>query len=166
MRAVSSKRADKRAALTEAVVAHLLTHGLGDSGVRALARAAGTSDRMLLYYFGTKDDALRAAFAVITEGLSATIEAAVPPGQFSRGKLLEALLEAGRDPVMRPGMSLWFEIIGRAMRGEPVYLETARAMAAAFEEFIASRLSTSARPRAREVLAELEGRLLVELISP
>ena len=163
---MSSKREDRRAALTAAVVEHLLTHGLGDSGVRSLARAAGTSDRMLLYYFGTKDDALRAAFAVVIDALSSTIEAAVPPGTMARGKLLDALLEAGRDPAMRPGMSLWFEIIGRAMRGEPVYLETARAMAAAFETFIASRLPPKLKPRAKEVLAELEGRLLVELISP
>ena len=34
---------------------HVLAHGLGEASLRPLAKAAGTSDRMLLYHFGTKE---------------------------------------------------------------------------------------------------------------
>lgn len=37
------------------LAAHVLRHGLGSASLRPLAKAAGTSDRMLIYHFGSKD---------------------------------------------------------------------------------------------------------------
>ena len=161
---MSTKRDDRRAALAAAVAEHLLARGLGESGVRALARAAGTSDRMLLYYFGSKEAVLAAAFECIAAGLGAALAAALPPGRQGRRGLLDGLLTAGRDPALRPAFSLWFEIIGRAVRGEAPYRESARTIAAGFETFIAERLPPDQRARASEVFAELEGRLLLDLL--
>ena len=47
-----------RERLLAACTAHALEHGLPDR-LQPLARAAGTSTRMLLYHFGTRDDLLR-----------------------------------------------------------------------------------------------------------
>jgi len=44
-----------RDSLLPLLAAHVLTHGLGQASLRPLARAAGTSDRMLLYHFGSKE---------------------------------------------------------------------------------------------------------------
>jgi AcrR family transcriptional regulator len=44
-----------RDGLLPLLAAHVLAEGLGGASLRPLARAAGTSDRMLLYHFGTKE---------------------------------------------------------------------------------------------------------------
>ena len=43
------------------LTAHVLAHGLGGASLRPLAKAAGTSDRMLIYHFGTKEALIRAS---------------------------------------------------------------------------------------------------------
>lgn len=50
---------DIRERLLDACVGHALTHGLPDR-LEPLAAAAGTSARMLIYHFGTRDALLRA----------------------------------------------------------------------------------------------------------
>ncbi|MFD9400276.1 TetR/AcrR family transcriptional regulator [Streptomyces sp. NPDC060011] len=45
----------KRRELLDGVRAYVLDHGLNGLSLRPLARALGTSDRMLLHYFGTKE---------------------------------------------------------------------------------------------------------------
>ena len=53
------KQPEIRARLLEACTDYALQHGLPDR-LGPLAAAAGTSPRMLLYHFATKDDLLRA----------------------------------------------------------------------------------------------------------
>jgi AcrR family transcriptional regulator len=45
----------RRAALLDACTRHLLDRGMSELSITALAAAAGTSARMLIYHFGTKD---------------------------------------------------------------------------------------------------------------
>lgn len=56
---------ERRAALLEACADDLLAHGIAGATLARLARAAGTSPRMLVYHFSTRDglvsQALRAA---------------------------------------------------------------------------------------------------------
>ena len=57
--------ADRRAEWTEAATDYVLEHGLIGLSLRPLAADLGTSDRMLIYHFGSKDelvaDVLRAS---------------------------------------------------------------------------------------------------------
>jgi len=46
----------RREDIVSAVAMHLVQKGFGASGIRALAESAGISDRMLIYYFETKDN--------------------------------------------------------------------------------------------------------------
>ena len=41
------------------LAAHVIEHGLGGASLRPLAKAAGTSDRMLIYHFGDKETLVR-----------------------------------------------------------------------------------------------------------
>jgi AcrR family transcriptional regulator len=54
----------KRRDLLDRVREYVLHNGLADLSLRPLARALGTSDRMLLYYFGTKERMVAEALAV------------------------------------------------------------------------------------------------------
>lgn len=72
----------RREDLLDRVREYLVRHGVADLSLRPLARELGTSDRMLLYYFGSKE-------RMIAEALSA----------FERRPLLHARrLLAGTDP--------------------------------------------------------------------
>ena len=81
---------------------HLLAAGLTGVNLRALAAAAGTSDRMLLYYFTDKDELLAATLACIAARLTAKLDAAVTAGDLLR---FAALLPAvwGRSSRRRCG---------------------------------------------------------------
>lgn len=46
---------ERRAALLDACTRHVLAHGLAGLSVASMASAAGTSPRMLIYHFNTKD---------------------------------------------------------------------------------------------------------------
>nr|WP_271209366.1 TetR/AcrR family transcriptional regulator [Rhodococcus wratislaviensis]GLK33886.1 TetR family transcriptional regulator [Rhodococcus wratislaviensis] len=54
---------DKRAELLRQVVDHLATHGIADMSLAPMAEDLGTSKRMLLYYFGTRDNLIAEVIA-------------------------------------------------------------------------------------------------------
>lgn len=56
-------RTDKRALLLQQVVDQLAEHGIADLSLAPLAERLGTSKRMLIYYFGSRDDLIAAAIA-------------------------------------------------------------------------------------------------------
>ena len=49
-----------RETLLPLLAAYVLENGLADVSLRPLAKAAGTSDRMLLYHFGSKEELVAA----------------------------------------------------------------------------------------------------------
>ncbi|WP_416565308.1 TetR/AcrR family transcriptional regulator [Nocardia testacea] len=53
----------RQAELLEAAYRYVLAHGLGEMSLRPLAAAIGTSPRVLLYLFGSKDGLVRALLA-------------------------------------------------------------------------------------------------------
>ena len=53
----------RRAELLESVYAYAVGRGLGDLSLRPMASAVGSSPRVLLYLFGSKDDLVRALLA-------------------------------------------------------------------------------------------------------
>lgn len=54
-KAVRGLDTNRKARLLEAITDHVLAHGLNDLSLRPLAGALGTSARMLIYYFGSKE---------------------------------------------------------------------------------------------------------------
>src|SRR6202034_1512844 len=74
-------RSDRRQAAIERMADHLLLEGLGAATLRPLAAAAGTSDRMLLYYFADKDDLLSATLHRLAARMTAQLDEAIPIGR-------------------------------------------------------------------------------------
>jgi AcrR family transcriptional regulator len=70
---------DRRAALAEGALAHVLEHGLIGLSLRPLAAALGTSDRMLIYYFGSKETLIADVVALANHRLADSIGEADPP---------------------------------------------------------------------------------------
>jgi AcrR family transcriptional regulator len=157
----------RREALAAAAADHLLAHGVGETGLRTLAHAAGTSDRMLLYYFNDKDDLLRAALSVVEARMEASMEPLAPDGtRFAPDRLLAILAEGMRVEALGPAMRLWVEIAAQAARGAEPWRTAASAMAERSITWIAVRIDAPDPEReAARLYALLDGAALLEAVG-
>ncbi len=109
--------ATPRDRLLAAAVDHVLEHGLSDLSLRELATAIGTSHRMLLYHFGSKEDLIVAIIrAVEQQQRDAFLD--IDP----RAMPADAMREMWRrftQPALGPHERLFFEIYGQALQGRP-----------------------------------------------
>jgi AcrR family transcriptional regulator len=117
---------EKTAEMTEAkqrlldgTVEYLLTNGAGPVSLRQLAAALGTSHRMLIYHFGSKEGLLievvramgrrqREIFAELD------LDSEVSPEEVARW-----FWRRLADPANWPHERLFFELYGRALQGDP-----------------------------------------------
>ncbi len=159
-----SKTEQRRQEIIGAAVSHLIGHGLQKSGLRAIAKSAGMSDRMIMYYFETKDDLVAAALTTIGETLALGMESAVPQNNLTARQVLDALATNLKSDEVQAIMRLWFEIIGLAMRDQQPYSDTAALLLSRSEESIRTKLRSDQKHRAREVLASLEGEMMISLL--
>ncbi len=156
---------DRKHTIRAAVAAHLIETGLTGHGIRALARAANTSDRMLIYYFGSKEELLRESLMLVVKGLSMQLDQELGNERQRSADLLEKLTVVCQRPDWRPMTNLWFEIVGLAARGNAPYQPVACEIADAFIDWIASHLIDAERHQAADVFAHLEGRMLLAVIG-
>lgn len=161
---VKTQSDQKRTAIVASVARHLVSHGFQNSGLRALAASAGISDRMIMYYFPTKEELVAEALAQVAGELSASVQHLLPTGRVSAAKIVEELVAAGRRPENQPTLKLWFEIVGLAMRDEGAYRETARVILSGWESWIEAKLGSKRAHLSADVLARIEGELMVSLI--
>jgi AcrR family transcriptional regulator len=111
----------RRAEILERLADHVLAHGLSASSLRPLAKAAGTSDRMLLYYFADKAEMMTATLSVIAMRIMAAMEARNAPEPLPFEQLLPIMLDAIVDDEMWPFMRVWLEIASLAANGDAFY---------------------------------------------
>jgi AcrR family transcriptional regulator len=150
-----SVRETRRAAAVRLMADHLLEAGLAGASLRVLATAAGTSDRMLLYYFIDKDELIAAALGEVAGRMVPVLEAAAGPQPRPYEVLLRELGETLRRPQVQPFMRLWLELAAFAARGEQPYLAVAGAMADGFLAWIAARLDVAPGDDRTELAARL-----------
>lgn len=159
-----TEKEQKRAQIVAAVSGHLLREGFQNSGLRALARSAGVSDRMVMYYFATKDDLLAAALLNLAHGLADNLQQLLPARHATGAEIIAAVAAAANNPAVRSFLMLWFEIVGLAMRGNSVYRHTATLILDAWAAWISDKLGPRRAHQAPAVLAQLEGELMLSLL--
>jgi AcrR family transcriptional regulator len=93
----------RREELLEKAYAYVLEHGLADMSLRPLAKAIGSSPRVLLFLFGSKDELVRALLARARED-----ELAHADGPLEVWAWLAA-------PEHRGLLSLWLEAYARSV---------------------------------------------------
>jgi len=107
---------DPRSLLLQKVVTFAANGGIAGKSLREIADGVGTSHRMLLYHFGSREG-LMAAIVGIVEArqraamTSMTAEAGTPR------ELMMGLWEQVASPDMRPFVRLFFEVFGLAAQG-------------------------------------------------
>ncbi|HRE33537.1 MAG TPA: TetR family transcriptional regulator [Sphingopyxis terrae] len=135
-------REEQRARVEAALAAHLLDHGLAQTSLRELARAAAVSDRMLLYYFADKAEVLGCAAQRIAADLAGHIGEAVGEGErLAPLALLERAGALVTRAEIRPYMRLWVQMIAAAGRGEAPFPAIAEAMLAGFLAWVEAHLA-------------------------
>jgi len=109
--------ANPRLRLLDAVVDHALAAGVADKSLRAIAAATGTSHRMLIHHFGSREALLVEVTRAVEERQRSLLAEAV---EDSRGDLLEAgrrLWSRLCDPALAPQERTFFELYGQALQG-------------------------------------------------
>ncbi len=107
--------------LLTACIDHLGAHGVADISLRKLAEAIGTSHRMLIYHFGSKDGLLVEVVRAVEERqrrVLTEIWTDLGPGA-DLALLMRRLWARLTDPALAPYERLFFELYGRALRGDP-----------------------------------------------
>lgn len=163
-------RGIKRAQLTEALADMVLAEGIDALALRPAAARLGTSDRMLLYYFGTKTalmgDVLACASERFASHLTRTTQGRRIPPQHMVGHATALLSE----PEGRAFVQLWMEIAARAARGDAQYGEAAAAIAEFWTDWIVNCVhfpaGTQSRNAAAMMLAIVNGIAMLDRTAP
>jgi AcrR family transcriptional regulator len=132
----------RRAELTEAALGYVLTEGLIGLSLRPLAAALGTSDRMLVYHFGSKDVLVADVVQLASERLAESLEEPTAPLR-TPGELVRHAWRMLGSPRAAGAMRLYLELCVLSVR-EPGRW-------------------TGAQQRIREPWSTLLGRALTEL---
>jgi AcrR family transcriptional regulator len=149
--------------LLDAAYDWALANGLADFSLRPMARAIGTSPRVLLFLFGSKDGLTRALLARARQD-ELTALAALRAGQQQAG-----LADTGREvwrwlvaPAHRALLSLWLEGYARSLLGESGPWE--RFAAETVDDWLALLATRQPARRRRTRAGEAERTLLLAVL--
>ena len=109
--------ADARTALLDRVLTDVADHGLADRSLRELAASIGTSHRMLLYHFGSREG-LVAAVVESTEAAQRDLLLALAAAHDDPSDLVRALWRQVSSPELRPFVRLFFETVAARGAGD------------------------------------------------
>ncbi len=107
----------RRRELLDALVETFAAGGIGVRSLREVAAAVGTSHRMLLHHFGSRDELLLAIVSEVERRQAAEL-GALPDDPVEAIAAMWAIL---RQPRLRPFARLFFECYARAAQGEAPY---------------------------------------------
>ena len=114
-------KTDTRERLLAAAIDAAAEHGFSHLSLRQLAEHLGTSHRMLLFHFGTKDalllEIVRAVEQQQRHAVAPSGAGRHEPNAGSAAARMNAFWDRLRDPAMWPYERLFFEIYVQAMRG-------------------------------------------------
>jgi AcrR family transcriptional regulator len=118
---------NRRTRTLAAVTDYVLEHGLADLSLRPLASALGTSTRMLLYDFSSKEDLIMAVLAEVRRRESALLAEHLQTTDASAPDLLRAIWNWVASPERAPFLRLFFEVYVQAMSHPDAYSARGRA---------------------------------------
>ena len=131
--------------LLAAVIDDLMREGLRDRSLRDIATAVGTSHRMLIHYFGSRQGLMTAVVEAIEEDQKQFLESI--DGEL--GDVLRVMWQRVSDPALWPAERLFFECYARALHGEEPF---ARMLPGAIDDWLGR---TGARGRPPDVPPDL-----------
>jgi len=113
---VAETETTARERLLGEAIDYVTQHGLGDLSLRGLAGAIGTSHRMLIYHFGSKEGLVAAVVrAVEAQQREWMAELEIDPS-LSPAEMARRMWQHLSDPALWPSERLFFELYGHELQ--------------------------------------------------
>lgn len=161
-----NKTEDKRTAILDRLADHVLSAGLIASSLRPLAKAAGTSDRMLLYYFADKNEMITATLQHIAARLTVIVAARLAPEPLPHDHLRDRIMPLIADETLWPYMRIWLDVASRAAHGDALMAQIGRMVGVAFLDWITAQLaSDDPEHDAARLLVLIEGTIFLRAVG-
>jgi AcrR family transcriptional regulator len=152
--------------LLDDIVDHLVVKGVGELSLRPLAKAVGSSPRVLLYYFGSKEDLVVKALARLRERQRGTYEHMKAAKFETPEDACRTIWKSMSAPQSEPLFRMFFEAYAMALRHPRRFSEFLRTAIEDWVSFLSSPLMRSgcseaeARAYATVVVAGFRGFML------
>ncbi|WP_257155578.1 TetR/AcrR family transcriptional regulator [Streptomyces sp. Ru87] len=161
---------DRRARLLDAAIGYVAEHGIADLSLRRLGAAIGTSHRMLIHHFGSKErlfaEIVRTSEIRQRDLLTGLLhEPGLSPADAAR-----SLWRQLAHPRLAAQERLFFELCGQALQGRPEAAPVLDGLVTHWlDPLVAAEVAggadpATARARARLGLATVRG-LLLDLLA-
>ena len=112
-----------RETLLEGAIDYVAHNGITDLSLRQLASALGTSHRMLIHHFGSKEGLWVAIVHEVERRQRAILADLVPAADVPVDEAMRAWWRHISDPSLWPNERLFFELYGQAIQGRPHTVE-------------------------------------------
>ena len=103
--------------LLDAAIDYVAANGLSDVSLRTLAAALGTSHRMLIFHFGSKEGLWVEIIRTVEERQRRLLGEILPDPDQPVREAMRAWWKHISDPALWPNERLFFEIYGQALQG-------------------------------------------------
>jgi AcrR family transcriptional regulator len=117
-RAGAGAEPSPRERLLDAVIDHFTTEGLADQSLRRIAEATGTSHRMLLYHFGSRDGLLLEVAREVEARTQARLAQVAALADLRSDVVIRRMWSYLTDPKLAGFERLFFALYGRALQGD------------------------------------------------
>jgi AcrR family transcriptional regulator len=114
---MASTKGSIRQQLLQSVMQHLEAEGLGAASLRQIASAVGTSHRMLVYHFGSKEALLVEVVRALEQQQKQFLASLAADATLAPIDQMQRMWQQLIDPSVWPHARLFFEVYGQALRG-------------------------------------------------
>ena len=140
--------------------------GIADRSLREIAANVGTSHRMLLYHFGSREGLLAAIVGAMEAQQRAAMADMAESGD--PADLMLRLWKQVSSPELRPFVRLFFEVFALATRGTPGTGRLLAGLTSAWVDdamAVAGRMGVPAEPAAMRLGVAVSRGLLLDLLA-
>jgi AcrR family transcriptional regulator len=109
--------------LLDAAIEYVAANGMSDVSLRTLATALGTSHRMLIFHFGSKERLWVEIVQTVEQRQRELLGEILPDPSQPLGDAMRAWWKHISDRSLWPNERLFFELYGQALQGRPHTLE-------------------------------------------
>jgi AcrR family transcriptional regulator len=110
---------DPKQRLLDRAIEYVAENGIGELSLRGLAAALGTSHRMLIHYFGSKQGLWLEIVQTVEQRQREILTEILPDPDRPPRAAMRAWWTHISDPALWPNERLFFELYGQALQGRP-----------------------------------------------
>jgi AcrR family transcriptional regulator len=147
--------------LLRKTMAYVATHGVAELSLRQLADALGTSHRMLVYHFGSKENLVTEVVREVERRERSEVQTHYLDSKLTLDDQIRRLWQRFSDPSLAQQERLFFEVYGQALVGRP---EAAKLFEDDIEAWIAPFVRSAKQYGLSRRAARAEARLMIAVI--